>query len=53
MKVRSSFCDNIACHFCHKFACVNIAVLEDMEPCVFRQFASQGKSLQLSGLSIT
>ena len=36
-----------------QFVWVNMAVLEDMEHCVFRQFAAQGKSLELSGFSIT
>ena len=47
------FCDNIACYSCYKFVCVNMVVLEDMEHYVFRQFAAQGKSLELSGFSIT
>ena len=47
------FCDNIACYSCHKFVCVNMVVPEDMEHYVFRQFVAQGKSLELSGFSIT
>ena len=53
MKVSSFYCDNIACYSCYKLVCVNMVVLEDMEHYVFRQFAAQGKSLELSGFSIT